>query len=225
MRCRLRAAETRHRRRTGSGRPRAARPARGWRRRPRSRAGARRPGRPRRSPIRHSITTCSRSSARRRTARGIARKTSPRRRRRRSGARMARSRRSRLIAPMRRGEPADEPALERASRRAEADRQPLERVDAERRVVRRLAVQLEVRHPRRQERERLLELGAREVRAQAEVRAGTEGQRLRPAALGRDVEVAGRLVARPGRGWRWRCRRRPACPRGRSRRGTRCPRA
>ena len=64
----------------------------------------------------------------------------------------------------------------RASGRVPADRQVIEAVDAVDRAELGLAVQLEARHPRRKERQRLLKLGARDVRAEAVVHARAEGE-------------------------------------------------
>ena len=65
-----------------------------------------------------------------------------------------------------------------ARERSPADGQRVEAVDPVDRAVLGLAVEPQARHPRREEGERLLQLGAREVRAEAVVRAGAEGQRL-----------------------------------------------
>ncbi len=58
----------------------------------------------------------------------------------------------------------------------------------------------EARHPRGEEGERLLHLRAGEVRAQAVVHAGAEGQRLGAGAVGGDVEAGGRVLAVAGEG-------------------------
>lgn len=76
----------------------------------------------------------------------------------------------------------------------ERDRQLVQAVHAERRVVGRLAGELEILHTRRQEGECLLQLGARQVRAEAEVRPRPERQRLRSAAVRGDVEGLGAAV-------------------------------
>ena len=54
-----------------------------------------------------------------------------------------------------------------------------------------VAVEREAGHARRQEGERLLELGPGEVGAEAVVDAGAEGERLGVAAVGGDVEGVG----------------------------------
>ena len=54
-----------------------------------------------------------------------------------------------------------------------------------------LAVERQAGHARGQEGERLLQLGAREVGAQAVVDARAEGERLGGAAVGVDVEAPG----------------------------------
>ena len=74
--------------------------------------------------------------------------------------------------------------LGRARRRGPSERQALQPVDAVDRAELGLAVERQPGHARGQERERLLELRAREVRAKAVVDARAEGERLGVAAVG-----------------------------------------
>src|SRR3954454_9613042 len=78
--------------------------------------------------------------------------------------------------------------------RVPADRQRLEAVDAVDRAVLGLAGEAQAGHARREERERLLQLGAGEIRSQAVMHAGAEGQRL-AGGPARDVEGVGGPVA------------------------------
>src|SRR3954454_1782904 len=76
----------------------------------------------------------------------------------------------------------------------EADRQAVEPVDARDPAVDRIAVELEALDVRRQEAQALLQLGAREARAEAVWDSGGAGRQT-PAVGARDVEAVGVLDA------------------------------
>ena len=81
----------------------------------------------------------------------------------------------------------------------------------------------QVRQAPGEERQRLLQLGPGQRRAQAEVDAGAEGHVAGATGLAADVEAVRIVPDRRRRSWRRRGWSPRACRWGRGRRGTRCP--